>query len=191
MAERRGTDPDRLRRLGCFPGRHQGTARSSSPGDRRWLRRYGNQGWLSCRWACSGAIGVSTLLSDPATVEAVDRLQSEHASTVAGDGAELARSLGLVAEPQAVPDEVDVADTLIGIARERGAAVVVVGSHGSRAALAPARKRFAEADRALRPAGAGHPRRQRLVGQAAGDSAPFGAGSCAASAARISGSARS
>ena len=38
--------------------------------------------------------------------------------------------LGLAAEAQAVPDEVDVADTLIGIARERGAAVVVVGSHG-------------------------------------------------------------
>ena len=32
--------------------------------------------------------------------------------------------------PQAVPDEVDVADTLIDIARERDAAVVVVGSHG-------------------------------------------------------------
>jgi nucleotide-binding universal stress UspA family protein len=46
------------------------------------------------------------------------------------DGAEFARSLGLVGEPQAVPDEVDVADTLVDIARERGAAVVVVGSHG-------------------------------------------------------------
>ena len=29
-----------------------------------------------------------------------------------------------------MPDEVDVADTLIDIARERGAAVIVVGSHG-------------------------------------------------------------
>jgi nucleotide-binding universal stress UspA family protein len=76
------------------------------------------------------SIGVGTLPPDPATVEAVDRLQRDHASTVAGDGAEFARSLGLAAEPQAVPDEVDVADTLIGIARERGAAVVVVGSHG-------------------------------------------------------------
>jgi nucleotide-binding universal stress UspA family protein len=75
-------------------------------------------------------IGVDTLPPDLATVEAVDRLQREHASTVAGDGAEFARSVGLAAEPQAVPDEVDVADTLIGIARERGAAVVVVGSHG-------------------------------------------------------------
>ena len=74
--------------------------------------------------------GMGTLPPDPATVEAVDRAQREHASTVAGDGAEFARSVGLAAEAQAVPDEVDVADTLIGIARERGAAVVVVGSHG-------------------------------------------------------------
>jgi nucleotide-binding universal stress UspA family protein len=75
------------------------------------------------------ALGMSTV-PDPATVEAIDRLQREHASTVAADGAELARSLGLAAAPQAVPDGVDVADTLIDIARQRGAAVVVVGSHG-------------------------------------------------------------
>jgi nucleotide-binding universal stress UspA family protein len=75
-------------------------------------------------------IGVGALPADPATIEAVDRSQREHASTVAADGAEFARSVGLAAEPEAVPDEVDVADTLIGIARERGAAVVVVGSHG-------------------------------------------------------------
>jgi nucleotide-binding universal stress UspA family protein len=75
-------------------------------------------------------MGLGTVPTDPATVEAVDRLQREHASTVAGDGAEFARSIGLVAEPQAVPDEVDVAETLLGIARERRAAVVVVGSHG-------------------------------------------------------------
>jgi nucleotide-binding universal stress UspA family protein len=74
--------------------------------------------------------GMGTLPADLGTVEAVDRLQREHASTVGGDGAEFARSVGLVAEPRAVPDELDVADTLVGIARERGAAVVVVGSHG-------------------------------------------------------------
>jgi nucleotide-binding universal stress UspA family protein len=77
-----------------------------------------------------GTIGAGGLPLDMETVEAVDRGQREHASTVAGDGAEFARSLGLVAEPQAAPDEVDVAETLLGIARERGAAVVVVGSHG-------------------------------------------------------------
>ena len=75
-------------------------------------------------------MGMSTQSPDPTTIEDVDRIAREHASTVAADGAEFARSLGLVAEPQAVPDEVDVADTLIDIARGRGAAVVVVGSHG-------------------------------------------------------------
>jgi nucleotide-binding universal stress UspA family protein len=75
-------------------------------------------------------IGAGALPPDRATVEAVDRAQREHASTVAGDGAEFARSLGMAAEPHAVPDEVDVAETLLGIARELGAAVVVVGSHG-------------------------------------------------------------
>ena len=76
------------------------------------------------------SMGVGMLPPDPATIEAIDQVQREHAVTVAGDGAELARSLGLAAEPHAVPDELDVADTLIGIARERAAAVVVVGSHG-------------------------------------------------------------
>jgi nucleotide-binding universal stress UspA family protein len=67
---------------------------------------------------------------DPETVEAVDRAQRDHATTVAQQGADLARSLGLVAEAHAVPDEADVADTLIQLARERDAAAIVVGSHG-------------------------------------------------------------
>ena len=76
------------------------------------------------------SFGVGAPLPDLETVEEVDRLQSERASTVAAHGAEFARSLGLAAEAQAMPDEVDVADTLVAIARERGAAVVVIGSHG-------------------------------------------------------------
>jgi nucleotide-binding universal stress UspA family protein len=76
------------------------------------------------------ALGMSTVPPDPVTLEAVDRLERERASTIAADGAELARSLALEAEPQAVPDAVDVADTLIDMARERDAAVVVVGSRG-------------------------------------------------------------
>jgi nucleotide-binding universal stress UspA family protein len=76
------------------------------------------------------AMGISTLPQDPRTIETFDRLRRERASTVAADGAELARSVGLVAEAQIVPDDVDVADTLLDIARERGAAVIVVGSHG-------------------------------------------------------------
>ena len=74
--------------------------------------------------------GMGALPPDPETVEAVDRVEREHAATVADDGVEFARSVGLAAEPHAVPDEFNVADTLIDIARERGAAVVVVGSHG-------------------------------------------------------------
>jgi nucleotide-binding universal stress UspA family protein len=76
------------------------------------------------------ALGVTAIPPDPETVGAVDRAQREHATRLAGEGAELARSLGLAADPHAVPDEVDVADTLIDLARERGAAAVVVGSHG-------------------------------------------------------------
>ena len=67
---------------------------------------------------------------DPAMVEAVDRLQREHAASVVDEGAALANSLGLAAEAQAVPDARDVAQTVIEIARERDAGVVVVGSHG-------------------------------------------------------------
>src|SRR4029453_3041561 len=55
------------------------------------------------------AMGGASLPPDPATVEAIDRSQHEHASTVAAEGAEFARSVGLAAEPEAVPDVVDVA----------------------------------------------------------------------------------
>ena len=59
--------------------------------------------------ALPGTIGVSVMPPDPATLQEIDRNEREQASTVAADGAEFARSVGLVAEPQAVPDEVDVA----------------------------------------------------------------------------------
>jgi nucleotide-binding universal stress UspA family protein len=75
-------------------------------------------------------MGMGTLPPDPATMAAVDRAQHDRATALATEGAELARSLGLDAEARAVPDEVDVADTLLEIARENDAAVVVVGSHG-------------------------------------------------------------
>jgi nucleotide-binding universal stress UspA family protein len=80
--------------------------------------------------ALPGSIVVSSLPADPATVEAVDRRQRERASLVAAEGADLARSVGLVAVSHSVADDVNVADALLAIARERGAAVVVVGSHG-------------------------------------------------------------
>src|SRR3954447_10682457 len=78
----------------------------------------------------SDSLGMEMATPDLETVETIDRVQREHATRVAAEGVELARSLGLTAEPHAVQDEVDVADTLIDLARERGAAVVVAGSHG-------------------------------------------------------------
>jgi nucleotide-binding universal stress UspA family protein len=102
--------------------------------------------------ASAGALGDTALAPDPATIETLDRVQREHASSVAAEGAELAGSLGLAAKPHVVPDELDVADTLIDIARERGAAVVVVGSHGisglrSRLLGGVSRKLLAHCDR--------------------------------------------
>jgi nucleotide-binding universal stress UspA family protein len=82
-------------------------------------------------------LGMGTL-PDPRMVEAVETGQRERAVRVAEEGAELARSRGLAAEPHVVPDEADVADTVIEIARERDAALVVVGSHG----LSTLRSRF-------------------------------------------------
>lgn len=99
-----------------------------------------------------GALDETPLAPDPATIEALDRVQRERALSVVAEGAELASSLGLAAEPRVVPDELDVADTLIDIARERGAAVVVVGSHGisglrSRLLGGVSRKLLAHCDR--------------------------------------------
>jgi nucleotide-binding universal stress UspA family protein len=102
--------------------------------------------------AAVGPLGETALAPDPATIETLDRVQREHAMSVAADGAELATSLGLAAEPQVVPDDLDVADKLIDIALERGAAVVVVGSHGisglrSRLLGGVSRKLLAHCDR--------------------------------------------
>lgn len=61
--------------------------------------------------------------------EAVDATD-EHAREVAREGAELARQSGLDAEPAAVEAKGRVADTILGMARERDAAAIVVGSRG-------------------------------------------------------------
>jgi nucleotide-binding universal stress UspA family protein len=75
---------------------------------------------------------------DPDFARTLDRAQHEHAERIAHDGAALARSLGLDAEPVALPDEGTVSGTLLSLAEERKAAGIVVGSrglHGLRARL--------------------------------------------------------
>jgi nucleotide-binding universal stress UspA family protein len=96
-----------------------------------------------------GGVG---LPPDPETIEAIDQAQRRHATSVAEEGIGRAGALGLTAEAHVVPDEADVANTLIDLARERGAAAIVVGSHGtsglrSHLVGSVARKLLAHSDR--------------------------------------------
>ena len=76
------------------------------------------------------AAGISPVQMDPELVSELDKAGEQHATVVAREGAELAGSLGLDAQPHAIPDEVHVAETIVDLAVERDAAAVVVGSHG-------------------------------------------------------------
>ena len=61
--------------------------------------------------------------------DAVQTLR-RHADEIPNKGAELARTSGLVAEGLAVEAKGGVADALLGLARERNASAIVVGSRG-------------------------------------------------------------
>lgn len=67
---------------------------------------------------------------DPATVLDVDRALQEQAERVSSDGAKLARSLDLDAEPMVLVDAGGVAQTILDLAEEHQAAAIVVGSRG-------------------------------------------------------------
>jgi nucleotide-binding universal stress UspA family protein len=67
---------------------------------------------------------------EPEVARDVDRQLQRQADRVSRDGAALAKSLGLDAEPLAVPDDGDVARTILDVAHERHAAAIVVGSRG-------------------------------------------------------------
>jgi nucleotide-binding universal stress UspA family protein len=62
--------------------------------------------------------------------EKLDRTMLEHASAVAHEGAELARSLGLASESMAIPDEVNVPEEIAKVAHERDVQAVVIGRRG-------------------------------------------------------------
>lgn len=74
--------------------------------------------------------GIIGPIVDPAAARDLDHDLHLHAERVSHDGAELARSLGLDAEPLAVADAGDVAHTILSVASERQAAAIVVGSRG-------------------------------------------------------------
>jgi nucleotide-binding universal stress UspA family protein len=66
----------------------------------------------------------------PELVEEVDRTMLEHASAVAQEGAELARSLGLASESMVIPDEVNVPESIAKVAHETDVQAVVTGTRG-------------------------------------------------------------
>jgi nucleotide-binding universal stress UspA family protein len=67
---------------------------------------------------------------EPEAVLNVEQGLRQNAERVAQEGAELARSFGLDAEPLAVSDDGDVAHTLVNLAHKAGASAIVVGSRG-------------------------------------------------------------
>ena len=74
--------------------------------------------------------GMSPTPLDVETAREVDEAVHDHAQRVAEEGAQLARSLGFDAEAVAVADEVHVSETLVHLAGERGADLLVLGSRG-------------------------------------------------------------
>jgi nucleotide-binding universal stress UspA family protein len=67
---------------------------------------------------------------DPEVAREIDRSAHEHAERVSQEGAALGSSLGLEAQPLAVPDERDIAKTVLAVAEKHQAAAIVVGSRG-------------------------------------------------------------
>ena len=74
--------------------------------------------------------GLEPVLVDVEGAREVEEELHQRAYHTAREGAELARSAGLQATGLAVADEVHVADTIVGLAREKGVAAIVVGSRG-------------------------------------------------------------
>lgn len=67
---------------------------------------------------------------DPAVALELDDDLRQNAERIAGEGAELARSVGLDAESLAVSDGGGIARTILDVAEQRQAAAIVVGSRG-------------------------------------------------------------
>jgi nucleotide-binding universal stress UspA family protein len=74
--------------------------------------------------------GVSSTSPSPETMAMMNRVQRDRATDTATAGAELARALGATVDPHPVPDKVNIAETIAGVAERRDAAAIVVGSRG-------------------------------------------------------------
>jgi nucleotide-binding universal stress UspA family protein len=74
--------------------------------------------------------GMSFPPPTPEQIVAVDRAQHDHATSAAESGVQIVRELGGTAEALPVPEDMDIAEAVIGIADDRDAAAIVVGSRG-------------------------------------------------------------
>ena len=92
----------------------------------------GSPGWRSSSWSLPTAtIGLPPAPIDVRTAVEVDERNYESARNLARQGAELARELGLEADPLVVAEdpETPIAETIVSLAKERDAQAVVVGPH--------------------------------------------------------------
>lgn len=76
-----------------------------------------------------GVLGIDVPL-DPQSADLLDKASTERSATIAAQGVAIASQAGLQADAVTMPDELNVAETLAQLAAERGAAAIVVGSHG-------------------------------------------------------------
>jgi nucleotide-binding universal stress UspA family protein len=78
------------------------------------------------------SIGLPPAPIDVRTAVEVDEAMAERAQRLAEQGAQLAREAGFEADGLAVAEDVDtpIAGTIVSVARDRGAAAIVVGAHG-------------------------------------------------------------
>src|SRR5215217_682425 len=65
--------------------------------------------------------GLAYTAPNPEAIATVDQAQSEHAANIAAAGARVAHELGAAAEPHPVPEDVDAAETIVGVAEQRDA----------------------------------------------------------------------
>src|SRR3954453_7768678 len=79
----------------------------------------------------NATLGLPPAPIDVRTAAEIDEHNYESARNLARQGAELARALGLEADPLVVAEdpETPIADTIVALARERDAQAVVVGPH--------------------------------------------------------------
>lgn len=81
--------------------------------------------------AAPTGLGVGDAAAMPSVYDAeIANAAQQHAERVAGEGAQLARTLGLDAEPLAIGDIGGVGEAIMSVAHDRNPTVIVIGTRG-------------------------------------------------------------